>query len=953
MKSRCMLSKTIITSLILLFFSTLAFSQRGQISGVLYDETGYEMIGAEVGIKGTDVRTLTDFDGSYTLPCEVGDIIEVSYVGYDDKEIIVTKEMFVDKSTEIAVQKISTPAYINAVEKIKGKTNLSPITVLYKLESINKNLSDYHKTLDRVKKIKIEPDFAFIELTYFKKDNRFEVGFNTSFGVRTIQKNNLPILQKTFSQGTSVDGFLQFQDGQSGNPFSFGPEINNLEFDGNQYDYDENGKLVSKGNGNGNPAITYDNSLFENVLTSSNNLYFDISNSNEKIAFNFSNKSAKDIFGREKNANNYLNLSYSKERGENKIGWKVLTTFYNIKDNQPNINGFLNNVLLNNWATPPTFSNQQGILLNDNSQRSFHPNFDNPEWLLRLNQNANNIQNFVSSIQNDIAFDKIILESKLSFSNDNNRQNFGLPLGISAFETGYLSSKDIQKRNFDANLNFSYDDYTLPKSELIVKSKLNFNYDDLEYSLEESNGFENINFLNPETFNEVKVKKNRNRLRWLNRVEYGIFNRFKIVLTNNSYISSIQKDKLFLPSVYAKIDLSGLFNIQYHPVKRWGISASFSKDVNDISLYYSSLSHNSLLFSASESSNYLANNDLFIDSSIGLEEKESFNANLSFEFSPYDNRLFFDLSYFNELTKGSVFPVLKNESFQLQNIADIRNQGVEFYISSQLRIGGKVNLEPKVSFSYYRPKVEKLLNSETEVPIAGFSDVSRNLIVGEPVGVIVGSAYLRDSQGRMIIGNNGFPLVNTNPQIIGNPTPDFNIVFSNKLKVDNFEINFSIDYRKGGDVWNGTQSTLDYFGTSQHSASERTVENFIFEGVNEQGEINSVAVDFYNPANAFVDNKLVRYGFGGVGEDAIEDGTYLNLRSLQVAYSFFKDDYYRRNTFFRGLKLGIYAKNFLTISKFEGHTLEGTLYGNQLGQGLNFFNQPLQSEFGVTLNVKI
>ena len=47
-------------------------------------------------------------------------------------------------------------------------------------------------------------------------------------------------------------------------------------------------------------------------------------------------------------------------------------------------------------------------------------------------------------------------------------------------------------------------------------------------------------------------------------------------------------------------------------------------------------------------------------------------------------------------------------------------------------------------------------NGYDQLAIAGFSDIHKTLIVGQPVGLITGSRYLRDPAGRLMIGSDGF-----------------------------------------------------------------------------------------------------------------------------------------------------------------------------------------------------
>ena len=56
--------------------------------GTVKDATGETVIGASIVVKGTTNGTITDFDGNFELTnVKVGDIIQISYVGFSTKEI--------------------------------------------------------------------------------------------------------------------------------------------------------------------------------------------------------------------------------------------------------------------------------------------------------------------------------------------------------------------------------------------------------------------------------------------------------------------------------------------------------------------------------------------------------------------------------------------------------------------------------------------------------------------------------------------------------------------------------------------------------------------------------------------------------------------------------------------------------------------------------------------------
>lgn len=59
------------------------------IGGVADARTDEAIIGASISIKGTNRGTITDIDGKFTLDVNVGDVLVISYIGYQTKEVTV------------------------------------------------------------------------------------------------------------------------------------------------------------------------------------------------------------------------------------------------------------------------------------------------------------------------------------------------------------------------------------------------------------------------------------------------------------------------------------------------------------------------------------------------------------------------------------------------------------------------------------------------------------------------------------------------------------------------------------------------------------------------------------------------------------------------------------------------------------------------------------------------
>jgi hypothetical protein len=299
-------------------------------------------------------------------------------------------------------------------------------------------------------------------------------------------------------------------------------------------------------------------------------------------------------------------------------------------------------------------------------------------------------------------------------------------------------------------------------------------------------------------------------------------------------------------------------------------------------------------------------------------------------------------------TARDVFPVYENGTLLLKNIADHRFEGFEISLQiNNVPYSRKFSMSNIISFYKWNSTVTHVYNGYANTPIAGFNTVYKAIIEGKPLGAIVGNGYLRDANGKMIIGSDGFPMVNNQPVVIGSPVPDFTLKFSHEITWENLSLNIDWEYKKGGDVWNGTQAVLDYYGRSAATGTDRNITGYVFDGVTKNGRLNTAAVSFYNAALPVQQNRWVRYGYTGVAEAYVQKASAVRLHNLSVAYNFrFKKKY------LQGIRLIAYAENLIIWSAYKGADANQLLYGQPASSGLDFFNLPSTKNFGVSVSIQ-
>jgi hypothetical protein len=254
----------------------------------------------------------------------------------------------------------------------------------------------------------------------------------------------------------------------------------------------------------------------------------------------------------------------------------------------------------------------------------------------------------------------------------------------------------------------------------------------------------------------------------------------------------------------------------------------------------------------------------------------------------------------------------------------------------------------QLNFTKSKSVVDKLAPGIERLFLAGFNSAGSYLVEGNEYGAIFGGAYLRAEAGTatdtdlnipggaVVINDDpnsneyGYQAVDPSQRAIGNPNPDFILGWNNTLNYKRFSLNFLLDWREGGDLWNGTAWALSFFGRSQLTADTREEAPTPIEGVlQSDGSVNTIPVV---RDQSYWTSSLG--GFGAVGEQFVQDGGWIRLRELGLSYRFpaFK--------MVKGGSFGISGRNLWYKSDYDGIDPETSLTGAGNGQGFDYFNMP-------------
>lgn len=100
---RNVVSRFLLLWVVGMLLSVQVFAQELTVKGVVKDNTGMGVIGANILVKGTTNGTITDFDGNFTLEAKKGDVIVISFIGYKTQELpaAATMNVTLQDDTEV------------------------------------------------------------------------------------------------------------------------------------------------------------------------------------------------------------------------------------------------------------------------------------------------------------------------------------------------------------------------------------------------------------------------------------------------------------------------------------------------------------------------------------------------------------------------------------------------------------------------------------------------------------------------------------------------------------------------------------------------------------------------------------------------------------------------------------------------------------------------------------
>lgn len=840
---------------------------------------------------------------------------------------------------------------------------------------------------------------------------RTQVEFNT--GVSFDKVNRLPKLQNQWVKGgTLIDGdgnpyYEPISPYQSSNRYSWGANVKDLAWNGIPNEYDSHGDVVMKTDPTAKtPFVPYDNlnNFFRTGTTFNNSVSLSGGNDAATYRASVSNSSANSIVPLQSFQRTSVSIAGMLKISE-KLKVSSNLTYITSDGNMPQQGSNTSGIMLGLTRTPISFDNSNGakraddpkaFLLSNGLQRSYRQDggsayYDNPFWTINKNPYSTYLSRLLGNLQIDYTLGDgftAMYRFGMDTYQDNRHQYYELQ--SSAYSGGRIFDDRYTYRSLNSDLILGYSKQLNEKFKFDGKIGFNLYGRKLDELYTQGDGLVAPGFNNIYNASTIKSANFITPYR-----KAGLYYDLNLAYDNmlffettgrNDWTSTlpINKNSFFYPSASLSFVFSELEGMKDGILSFGKLRASVAqvgKDPGEFRTrtfyvpttfpdgYTSGISFPDNGLASYGLSNVLGNPNLKPERTISYE----IGTQLQF----FQNRLGLDVTAYYSKGKDLIVqaPISGSSGYQFLtlNSGSIQNKGLEVQITGSPVKNSDFQWDAFLNFGLTRSKVLALAPGVQQITLNGFTGTVIAQLPGAPAGAIYGYGYTRDQSGNIVISdkddNAGYPISNTNVQKqIGNPNPKFLMGLGNTFTYKGISLYTLFDWKFKGDIWNGTRGSLAAIGTSDLTNNRNT--NTVFPGVVGHLNANGDLVHYVGtgasrqevPGAGPANNKSVVLsedwyrtdggGFGNLNEAFIEDGSYIKLREVSLSYDFKKLLNKSKKSFVQGLSAGVFARNILIWTPYHGVDPETSLTGATSAQGLDYFNNPGTTSYGLNLKFK-
>ena len=741
----------------------------------------------------------------------------------------------------------------------------------------------------------------------------------------------------------------------------------------------------------GTPIFDHQNEIFQTGHIV--NQYLNVSGGNEWTTYYLSaghTGQSGTIVGKQDYFRNNVRLKAS-QRINPDINFTGNIAYSDISSNRIQKGSNVSGVLLGDWRTPPNFNNLPYLDPTTGLHRSYR--YQNPTELVKsrgydnpffvVNEQVN--ETAVGRVFGNLILDYDILNwlnINYTLGNDysNDERRTVLPPSSSTQPDGRIVREKYTNNELDGSLLITAKKQFEP-ADLGVTLLLGQNFNQHKF-----NGFATYGFTmavmgfdhldNTSSYAPTEYEEKIRRESYFGEAQVSLFNQLYInagLRNDGSSTFGASKRRHWYPKVSGAWDVT---NSGYLKVIPWlsfaKLRAAYGESGQEpnaystiVATYETSTSAFWDGWGAYLTSSPFGYNGFYTSLQKGnndIQPQRTKEFETGFDLGFLEDRIGLDFTYYKDKTTDAIYYIQTAPSSgytsQIKNAGVIRNEGIELGINLQpLNIK---NFKWDIGLLYARNK-----NIVLELPgvdyysLGGFAGAEGIVKQGYPIGVFYGYDYVRFGRGVIIDGVNidqaysgwkegdlyiaedGYPIMDTEQRIYGDPNPDWTgSVRTTFTLFNDFAISALFDIKQGGDVWDGTMGALTYFGTAAITADRGATTVFPGSGPG-AGKTVVKDQDYYTG---------VGNSFTGPSSANVEDGSFVKLREIAVSYTL-RLESIRNLTGISSIDIRLSGRNLYTWTEYKGIDPETNLTGNTNLRGLDYFNNPQTRSFVLSLRL--
>ncbi len=276
----------------------------------------------------------------------------------------------------------------------------------------------------------------------------------------------------------------------------------------------------------------------------------------------------------------------------------------------------------------------------------------------------------------------------------------------------------------------------------------------------------------------------------------------------------------------------------------------------------------------------------------------------------------------------------------IQNVGQIRNSGLELTLDASI-FKGSFKWDVNANIAFNKSKVIKLYNGQdilsSGVGVTFINNIQNILREGQPICMFYGyqdNGYDANGMPQYKDFNPDGLFTPADRTLIGNPNPKFIYGLNSTMSYKNFDLTMFWQGSYGNDIANVSAicNTLDYgYGLNM---------------------LKEVYYDHWTPENPNakypkITNKLNM----NFSERLIEDGSYLRLRDIQLAYNVPVKA--ANISWLKNASVYVSGQNLLTFTKYSWFDPDVNSQGgsNSINQGMDYYTYPTSKT--ITVGIKV